>query len=120
MLTDVLDRHSGQEAVLRYGYEITGERLTFTPFAGIRWISSNLADYYYGVRAAEATPSRSAYSAPSSTTPFVGLTGRYRLSSHWSVFGLLTSERLAGRLRDSPIVADDHPSLLLLTLTRSF
>ena len=120
VLTDVLNRHSGQEAVLRYGYEITGERLVFTPFAGLRWTSSNLADYYYGVRSAEATPSRPAYSAPSSTTPLVGLTARYRLSSHWSLFGLLTTERLAGGLRDSPIVEDDYSSFLLLTLTRSF
>lgn len=120
VLTDVLDRHSGQEAVLRYGYEFAGERLTFTPFAGLRWISSNLADYYYGVRAEEATPSRAAYAAPSSTTPLVGLTARYRLSSHWGVFGLLTYEQLDGGLRDSPIVENDHSSLLLLTLTRNF
>jgi MipA family protein len=119
LLTDVLDRHSGQEAVLRYGYEIGAESLTVTPFAGLRWISSNLADYYYGVRPEEATPVRPEYSAPSATSPFVGVSARYRLTSRWSLFGMVVSYRLADGSRESPIVEDDTSTTLLLTVTRN-
>ena len=119
VLTDVLDRHSGQEAVLRYGYDIGGESFTVTPFAGLRWISSSLADYYYGVRPEEATLARPGYSAPSATSPFVGVSANYRLASRWNLFGMLGSQRLADGLKDSPIVEDDTSTMLLLTLTRS-
>jgi outer membrane protein len=119
VLTDVLNRHSGQEAVLRYGYEIGDGSLTVTPFAGLRWISSNLADYYYGVRQEEATVARLAYSASSATSPFVGVSARYRLTSRWTLFGMLASQRLADGLRESPIVEDDTSTMLLLTATRS-
>lgn len=119
LLTDVLDRHSGQEAVLRYGYDIGGRNLTVTPFAGLRWISSKLADYYYGVRPEEVTPVRPRYSASSATSPFVGVSARYRLTSRWTLFGVLASYRIPDELRDSPIVEDRASTMLLLTVTRS-
>ena len=119
VLTDVLDRHSGQEAVLRYGYDIGDRSLMVTPFAGLRWINSSLADYYYGVRPEEATPGRPEYAVSSTVSPFVGVSARYRLTSRWNLFGMLASHRLPDELRESPVVEAGTSTMLLLTVTRS-
>jgi MipA family protein len=119
VLTDVLDRHSGQEVRLSYGYELASESLSVTPFTGLRWMSANLSDYYYGVRPGEATPTRPAYELSSTTSAFVGSTARYRLTERWSLFGVLAWERLDDAVRDSPIVEDDSSAIVLITLTRS-
>lgn len=119
VLTDVLDRHSGQEVRLSYGYELGDRNLSVTPFAGLRWMSADLADYYYGVRPAEATPARPAYEVSSTTSAFAGATARYRLGERWSLFGMLAWQRLEDEVHESPIVEDDRSGMLLITLTRS-
>jgi MipA family protein len=119
VLTDVLDRHSGQEVRLSYGYELGDRNLSVTPFVGLRWMSADLSNYYYGVRPAEATLARPAYEVPSTTSAFVGATARYRLGGRWSVFGTLAWQRLDDAVSESPIVEDDTSAMLLITLTRS-
>jgi outer membrane protein len=120
VLTDTLDRHSGQEVRLSYGYDFSGESLTVTPFAGLRWMSGDLSDYYYGVRPEEATAARPAYDLSSTLSPFAGASARYLLTERWSLFGLLVLQRLDDEVEESPIVGDDAASAVMIALTRSF
>jgi outer membrane protein len=105
---DLLGRSDGQEVTLRYFKQFVKDQWTFTPAIGIRWQGSSMVDYYYGVRAKEATPSRPQYSVGDSWRPFVGMTARYQFNEKWSSLLLLRYDWLDSNIKDSPIVDKDY------------
>lgn len=107
-LMDILSRHEGHRLRLTYGKAFTiNKKLTLTPTVGFTWQSSDLVDYYYGVRSNETRADRPAYSADSTVNWFTALQSMYRLDEHWSLFSLFGWEFLGGEIKDSPIVDDD-------------
>ncbi|HEX4299501.1 MAG TPA: MipA/OmpV family protein [Gammaproteobacteria bacterium] len=101
---DLLDRNNGTSANLGYRFPFHAGAWTLSPGIGLRWEDSNLTDYYYGVSAAEARPSRPAYSPGSATSPYASLGVSTPLSEHWQVRGDITYLRFGGAIHDSPIV----------------
>jgi outer membrane scaffolding protein for murein synthesis (MipA/OmpV family) len=55
-LTDLLDRHEGQETNLTYRYSFERGDLALSPFLTYSWQDSDLVGYYYGISAKEARP----------------------------------------------------------------
>lgn len=104
---DVADLSHGTEARAAYGYTIQGDRWRLQPVAQVSWRSGDLNDYYYGVSSFEELPDRAAYDAGSGWNATLGLYGKYRIFSHWSLVGGAYATRFSSEIRNSPVVDDD-------------
>jgi outer membrane scaffolding protein for murein synthesis (MipA/OmpV family) len=107
-LTDVSNRHQGQEVSLSYGIPLEGAYWEVTPSLGVAWKSSDLVDYYYGVEAKEARPGRAEYQGEAAMNGFVGLDATLAFSRQWLVTGGLSFSALANEISDSPLIEDDR------------
>lgn len=104
----------GAVASLQLSRSYTYGAWAFVPRVGAEYQSSRYVDYYYGVRAGEATAARAAYAGKSSWSPEVGLLVRYRASPRQFVFANLNYERYAKEVRNSPLInASGIPQLIL-------
>lgn len=117
-VADVLSRHGGYELEARASYELsTWLPLSVRPNAGLRYQSSSLVDYYFGVDPEEALIQnnvaegdaiiRPAYEVDAAFTPFVGVTARQSVHPKVAVVGGFDLNFLDGTVQDSPIVDDD-------------
>jgi len=110
-MTDILDRHNGQEVNLSLSRVFRLQQLILIPGAGVVWRSADYNDYYYGVRASEATEDRPAYSPGDGVNTlewFARLALRYNLTANWSLAAAVRVEVLSSDVRDSPIVDSDY------------
>lgn len=118
-LTDALDRSGGQELAARLLWPIAAGRGRISPEIGLRWWSSRLADYSYGVAADEyCAVGGVAYRPGASNLLDVGVSGAQPLGRHWALAGSLRWRELPGSLRDSPLVDGDGEVSVLIGLTR--
>ena len=108
LVTDVLGKHDGQELELSYSKPLRWEKWTIAPALGLHWQSSNLVDYYYGVRVKERRAGRPAYDADEAVNPFVALRVQRRLGKKWNVLGAIQYEWFDDEISDSPIVDDNY------------
>ncbi len=104
VFTDALDRSGGQELDLLWRGDIGRGPFRLQPEFGLRWQSSDLVDYYYGVRADEAVAGRPAYRAGSALVPRVALNGLAPLGGNWGLFARLSYDDLPAEITDSPLV----------------
>jgi outer membrane protein len=107
LLSDVLDEHNGHEAKLIFSKRFPFRRFSVSPFVSAIWQSSQLVNYYYGVRSIEASITRPAYQVDSSVLVQSGLMANYLFREHWSLSGRIAVTRLADDISNSPIVEDD-------------
>ena len=122
---DITGRHSGQEFKMDLAKSFTFENdslknLRLTPYIGAKIQSSQVLDYYYGVKQNEATPTRNAYDASSDIDLLTGLNLIYDLNGPWSIFGNLEHTRLGNQTTDSPIVNKHHTNSFILGLIYEF
>jgi len=103
-LTDVLDRHNGQEFNLSLSRNFRGKNWSITPGAGLVWRTASYNDYYFGVHENEATAERPAYNAGDGINPFIRIFYRQELSTDWSLLISGRLEFLSPEVHDSPIV----------------
>jgi MipA family protein len=113
ILTDALAQHDGQEFRVTYVKPFEFEKSKISPCVGFALLSSNLADYYYGVRNHEARPGRPAYDPGASVNWFVGLDVDYKLNDNWTLLTSLTYYWLDSNIRNSPIVSKDYTMAIL-------
>lgn len=110
-VTDVLDRSNGQELDVRYRYPLRLGTTRVSPWAGVRWFSADLADYYYGTLPSEVARGAPYYRPGAVFMPQIGISvfapiGR----SRWSVFVFYNTAFLPAALRNSPLVGADTSS----------
>ncbi len=130
---DALSRHGGYEVEARTSYELSTWRpLSVRPNVGLRFQSSSLADYYFGVDPEEArdavclsgdcleTRARPAYEVDDVLTPFIGLTARQSVSPKVAVVGGFDLNFLDQAVEDSPIVDEDVQTFAFLGLIYVF
>ena len=108
ILTDAMGQHDGQEFRVTYAKPLKFEKSKISPSVGVALLSSNLADYYYGVRDNEARPGRPAYNPGASVNWFVGLDANYQLNNDWTLLTSITYYWLDSDIRNSPIVNKDY------------
>ena len=105
MVTDTLDRHNGQEIEVSAIAIPSGVEPGFSlPFIGWGWQSDNLANYYFGVSEAEATPDRPAYDVGETQFLTLGLNTSWQLNDRILLFGNIGSGGLGKEVENSPIV----------------
>lgn len=120
-LADVTDTSGGYELSADYGYRFRFGRSAIVPGVGVRWLSEDLADYYYGVRA-EETFAGTAYRADAALVPHVGVAFSRPLAGAWRLQGLLQYEWLPDELADSPLLERDASGSgrVMIGVTRPF
>ena len=110
-LTDTLDRHQGQSAVVSYRYNFDRGSFTFSPFVSWAWNDDKLTNYYYGVSEAEAmAPDRPAYAPGESQWFALGLNTTWWLSDRIQFFANVGFGGVDTVVTDSPLVEEDGQS----------
>ncbi|MCA1325907.1 MipA/OmpV family protein [Herbaspirillum sp. alder98] len=103
-LTDASGHSSGQTLKLLAEHRFKTGRLTFVPYLGANWMSSNYVDYYFGVRQNEATAQRAAYRGGSTTNLVGGLRTDFSFTQSQSLFLDLRLTHFGSGITDSPLV----------------
>jgi outer membrane protein len=119
---DISGTNEGYELSLDYRYTWLLDRTALTVNAGTSWMSSNLADYYYGTLDEEVARGVMAYQPGSVSIPRVGLTIMHPLGTKWQLMGSVEYQFLPNELQDSPLLEPDRNGMgrLVLGLSRSF
>lgn len=123
---DISSTHNGEEIDLRFGpkpYETPwqGKRELDVGFlAGVKWQSSDVIDYYYGVKPSEVTNTRSEYKGKTAITPYIGAKAEAVLSKHFTAHANVIYTDLPKEISDSPIVDGDNDVALTAGLTYWF
>jgi outer membrane protein len=81
----------------------SGGHFMFTPSVAAIWLDKKYADYYYGVRSAEARAGRPAYVADSTMNVELALRTDYMIDPKQAVFLSLGYTALGSEIKDSPL-----------------
>jgi MipA family protein len=103
-LTDVSGTHHGQSAWFSYSYPWITRTSEFSLTLGLEWKSSDLVDYYYGVRPYERIDGRAEYSAKAGINRVIRFSASHSLTERWRLVGVMEREYLSGAIRRSPII----------------
>jgi outer membrane protein len=106
-VTDLLDRHNGQEANLSYRYNFQVGNWAFSPFVTGIWLDDKITDYYYGVSAAEALPDRPAYKPGAAFNFGWGVNSSYHLTDNIFLFGNIGSVGYDSKITRSPLTEEN-------------
>ncbi|WP_250460382.1 MipA/OmpV family protein [Microbulbifer litoralis] len=117
---DLLDRFGGGTASASVSRGFQFGRLRLVPQLGVNWLSSDMADYDFGVPDSAAIPGRPAYAVGSSYTIEAGVGGMFELTERWRVTVSVALENLDSEITDSPIVDEDYVVKGFGALTYSF
>lgn len=122
-LHDVSDASDGYEVSLGYSYTWQFNRTALTANTGASLLSSDLAGYYYGLRASEVADGLIAYTPGSALLSRAGVTLTHWLgASDWQLLASAEIQFLPSELRDSPLLDPDsnRTGRLVLGLSRRF
>jgi len=121
-LQDVTDRSNGTKLRLELGRSFGAGDWYFVPSILAVWLSQPFADYYFGVRPAEADPAlnRPAYRSDAALNLAVQTYVNYDISAHWHLLGNLRADRFADTVADSPLVGTRIMLSGMLSLLYSF
>ena len=111
-LNDILNQHQGQEFSCVVSREFKDG--LFTPRTGVRYLSNDIVDYYFGVLGNEATSSRPVYTAGATVDYFAGFSVAVPIGEKWAIIGDFEYENLGSEVEDSPIV--DEGEILTYTV----
>ncbi|MCH8250198.1 MAG: MipA/OmpV family protein [Proteobacteria bacterium] len=105
---EVSDRHEGLISQLALSLPMEWSRGYFVPSIELIQQTGDYVNYYYGVTAAEATPTRPAYSGDAATNLAFKARWGYALSEKWLLSGAVGLEQLDSTITNSPIVDQDN------------
>jgi outer membrane scaffolding protein for murein synthesis (MipA/OmpV family) len=105
-VADALNKHQGQEVQATYRYDFTRGAWSFSPFFSWGLQNSKLANYYFGVSAAEATPERPEYEVGDAQFFTFGLNTSWQVTERILLFGNIGFGGADDAVKNSPIVED--------------
>lgn len=118
---DVSGNHKGQQAELSYEKTMPINRyLIVQPSVALSWKSQDYVDYYYGVRANEATVSRAVYNGSSTVNSSAGLRLIIPINKQWRIVNQLGYTWLGDGITDSPLVGRDEAWNAVIMTTYTF
>jgi outer membrane protein len=121
LLGDASGKSKGQRVVLGVGRKwMLGPSVMLMPQVGVEWVDKKYVDYYYGVRAGEATAGRAAYIGKATLNPEISLTGIYRFDKHQSLMLNVGVKSLGKGIKNSPIVDRSTENRVMLGYTYRF
>jgi len=112
---DVSSRSDGQVAQLQFIRPLVSEiGFRLNGVVGATWQNAAMNNYYWGVRASEATATRAAYTAGAGVGLSVGLSGLYAFGPTSALFYGATINRLSSAQSNSPIAERGFAPLIYL------
>jgi len=118
--TDILSKHDGQEISLFAAKKFRHKYYMIKPKFGLRWQSSNMIDYYYGVEGLEARTGRTAYGADATVNCFFSVDFGVGLSESLRLIGQCGIEALGNEIQDSPLVDENYILSFVLGIAKEF
>ncbi|MDH4910077.1 MipA/OmpV family protein [Xanthomonas euvesicatoria] len=118
--SDVSGASNGHEAALNYSYRLNAGAYTLIPAVGLRYQSSQLADYYYGTHSGEVSRGVQPYLPGAYTAPELSLTLARPFGEKWSFLGSARVSRLPDEVSDSPLVDGNTNASIMLSVSRQF
>lgn len=103
-LTDLLDRHEGDELKLSYRYGLGLGDWSLSPYVELSFLDDGLSNYYFGVREDESAEGRPQYLPGRSVNFGYGINTSYRLGADMEIFANLGVTELDSGLFESPLV----------------
>jgi outer membrane protein len=91
-----------------------GQHAMVTPYVTVHRLDRKYVDYYYGVRADEATVGRAAYVGQGGVNVDIGLRTMYRFDEHHSMLLDVSITRLAKQIKASPLVDRSSTNKVIL------
>jgi MipA family protein len=104
LLHDGGNTSKGNEFRLGYSYDWRSGPWRLRPSLNLAVRDARLNNYYYGVRAGEATAERAAYAPGAGINTSLGLYGSYDLTQRWRLLAGVSATVLDRNIKDSPIV----------------
>ena len=103
-LFDATNDSKGQKATLAVEHSFRFGNFEWVPIVSVTELNHKYVDYYYGVRATEATATRAAYKGKSATNFDAAFRTSYLFANKHLVFMQLGVTQLGSAVKDSPIV----------------
>ncbi len=118
---DITNTHNGYEIQLGadHVFELSN-RASIGGVVGVSMKNHELVDYYYGVRAGEATLGRPAYLGDSALNMNLGLNFSYDFGNQWRGSASFKHEWLSDEITRSPIVERDFQTTFFFGLLYQF
>ncbi len=104
VLADAMGNSKGRKAALTLEHAFEAGALTIAPRVSAQWHDDKFVDYYYGVRATEALAQRRRFDGSASTNVEFGLRLTHIFAQRHMLMLDLSSTRLGGAIKDSPLV----------------
>lgn len=122
VLNDVSDASGGTEVAFQYGYPMQAWKGVLTPIVAARWLSDDMADYYYGTLDSEVARGAIDYRPGAATLPRVGVTYMRPLGDRWSLITSAHYEFLPSEFKASPLVeaGADGAATVFIGVSRGF
>ncbi len=107
---DMFNVHQGSEAQIKwtYGWHLT--RWVMDMSLVFDWKSTNVVDYYYGVRPSENDYWSQHYHADAGWNKGIEMTARYILTDNWDMLFAFRYTQLADEIAASPLLDQDYSS----------
>jgi outer membrane protein len=115
---DILDRHGGSSSELSLSLPREFDRGYIVPSVRAIYYDQDFTNYYYGVSAPEALPSRPEYRAGAATNTALKVRWGYQLTEKWLLSGNIGVEFLDDEISMSPIT--DKDSLWSTTISVAY
>jgi outer membrane scaffolding protein for murein synthesis (MipA/OmpV family) len=105
---DVFNRADGLKGEFTLSFPTEHSWGYLVPYVKLVRQDSDYNNYYYGVSADEALPSREEYTAGASNNFVAQFRAGYAISERWLLTGYIASEWLGSSIQDSPIVDEEQ------------
>lgn len=119
---DITGTSEGYETAARYRYPLRVGGAMITPSIGVRSMSKDMANYYYGTLDEEIARGVIRYRPGSVVIPEFGVTFAQPFARKWLFIASVEYRALPDELKDSPLVEKDADSTttLLIGISRGF
>jgi len=121
-LADATDTSGGYEIAADYAYALTWGHTTIVPGVGVRWMSSDVVNYYHGTLEEEVARGVARYQPGSALVPQISVGFSRPLGEKWRVMGGVDYRFLPDEITDSPLSEPDTDGSagLRIGIPRSF
>jgi outer membrane protein len=104
----LLGGNRGEQARIDFSKPFDFGHFTVEPYAGVKWLSSDYVNYYYGVQASEARAGRPEYTGRAAYDTSVGTRFNYNFTRRQKVVLDLGVSHFTSGITNSPIVGRSY------------